>query len=769
MDISTLHITKPMELGDLQLKYELNLRNYVPLNGELRSKHWKFLEQAIRNETENEMARLRLKSPYSFEEDYNEFSTLLNQMKIELNNASCRNALRCQAIDLIHLVLRAKRLPANTECELALQVNMIHVTERLWNKFNYLVSHITEYEKFGENELRPFFENDSFELPSKSSPFSIELNNSVYKNRNIVETESSENNNIQFIPHSGHWIDRKIPLNDNTLSTQCPMNLSVNNEQIKPTCILNHRPASESARFTEPCRNLEESIDQMALIKEMIFCYNRLAVNVRDYCDQFVSQININKTEIDKFNISIEEWKQQILNNTMRLDNEINRRDKLLNLPRQSVSNDDVQITEQPNTRIGENEEKLCSYHNRVDNQQLQSQTKTLSVTNNIADMNQENFLLQRDNVNIADSNSIHRAPTQAFHPNSNALDFLIPNIRNIFGLHDRQTLNLDESITINRRELLNIAPLIVQYQNAGMLPTAEKHEISNANNEHSLISPVKPLQTQLTFANNNIVQNGSENSRTNAQNNINNCDLPTSVKQTNDLFNSVPIANGANNSQNNIQIHCGNKIKIQHMVLNTVNNNSSLNPIFNNKFCHGDENDFSHSNHRKKLPVYKWKCQFSGTLTRHECKRTSLPLKADAFLRKIQRRMKTEEVNEKEMLEKIPFLLVDLAYEWYQKSSSHIENWYDFVKLFRLKYCDHDFECQLICEMHNTTQGIHQSTIEYVSNMISIKQKFIRNWNDKQFMYMILDNMNVDISANIRLYKPTNLENLIYLIQQID
>lgn len=767
MDISTLHITKPMELGDLQLKYELNLRNYVPLNGELRSKHWKFLEQAIRNETENEMARLRLKSPYSFEEDYNEFSTLLNQMKIELNNASCRNILRCQASDLIHLVLRAKRLAANTEYEIALQMNLIHVTERLWNKFKYLMSHLTGYERFGENELHPFFENDSIGHSSKSSQSYMVPSNSINKNQIDVVPAKSENDSIVFRPHNIQLNGEYITSKYHTSSSQ--LNLSHGNDQVEPNHSLNNTPVDSESRVREICRNCEENNDKMTLIKEMIFCYNRLAVNVRDYCDQFVSQININKTEIDKFNISIEEWKQQILNNTMRLDNEMNRRDKLLNLPRQSVSNDDVQITEQHNTRIGENEEKLCSYHNRVDNQQLQSQTKTLSVTNNIADMNQENFLLQRDNVNIADSNSIHRAPTQAFHPNSNALDFLIPNIRNIFGLHDRQTLNLDESITINRRELLNIAPLIVQYQNAGMLPTAEKHEISNANNEHSLISPVKPLQTQLTFANNNIVQNGSENSRTNAQNNINNCDLPTSVKQTNDLINSVPIANGANNSQNNIQIHCGNKIKIQHMVLNTVNNNSSLNPIFNNKFCHGDENDFSHSNHRKKLPVYKWKCQFSGTLTRHECKRTSLPLKADAFLRKIQRRMKTEEVNEKEMLEKIPFLLVDLAYEWYQKSSSHIENWYDFVKLFRLKYCDHDFECQLICEMHNTTQGIHQSTIEYVSNMISIKQKFIRNWNDKQFMYMILDNMNVDISANIRLYKPTNLENLIYLIQQID
>lgn len=544
MDIDTLHIIQPEHLGKLQLNYELEMRNYIPLQGDTSRTRTEFLRRAIRNETDNEMARLRLKSPYTFENDYDEFLALLDDMNIQLQSASCRKDLMMEATNLVHLIWRAKRLQANTAAQIALRVHMMCATDKLWEKFSELVSESTDSDKFDENEMRLFFGNDSIGHSSRSSKSHVESSISNNINSIAVATASSENGNNAFRPHSTHVNGDHIPPSYNTPGARSQLNESRATDQVEPNHTLNSTPVDPESRFRELCQNYEEGNNQMAIIKDMMRCFSELSGNVRDLSGQVAKQVDANKVLNDKLDKSIEELKEQIVNTSTRVNSETTQYNESINALQQNDSNDsDVQIIEPSNTRIGVNNENPNSVRNIVDIQPSKNQIGP------ITNANHENILLQRDNVIHADGSSMQRASLQVSRPTFNPIDFIAPSIQSILGFQNLQMLNLGEQISINRNELLKIVSSVAQTPNARLLPTTEKHTLGN--DEHNSVLPEIPMQSEprrLTFSSTDTVIDSSEASRSNAPNNEKNGDVPTYVNSGNNY--PIPKISKRANSQ---------------------------------------------------------------------------------------------------------------------------------------------------------------------------------------------------------------------------
>lgn len=869
MNTENLNIIQPENLGNRQLRYELELRHYKAATGDTRRTRTEFLRQQIRLETNDRNMREQLSSPYEFETDFDEFKALLEQMKTDLKTAITRDDLIAEASNLVHLYWRAWRLPANLSGEIAIRANVVYQTEKLWDKFLSIIENSAENERYAPNELSEYFRAASnSRFISQANSVNNDNNHSAHsenhsdanpnhnnhdrptENRvpngqqlddvepNSQSRDNVSNQTVNLQPHSTQINGGLVLPNYNTPGISQGANPSVPNENEQNNA-LNSTAVSNDTRVEELFRNYQEGNDQMRLIHDMMKNFKEMSSAVGGLSSELSQMRRDHKEKQDELMKEVVELRDEVRDTSSRMNAiETNR----------SLNDTDSELF--PVATRQQNQPPTTSDQGRSNGVERESIGNLVNPSIPVS-QNQRNIVMRRANVMHSDGSSTQRASLRVSQQNfSNSLPFV-----DIFGLQNPSLSNFNYPITVNRDHL----PPNIVISNPTAMPVANTPAITNQNERQprqlfvgnsnnnsattsqndnssssqsigngqpnpvqtSSVNPANNLPSNLNIAthsqpevNRNQMDNANPSNswngrrdppaiRVNNNNNRNdfgehavNSHSYHNVNQDNsqngqashpNLIRYQPRNYNNQNRDDNNQFYQNNRYRNPPntynrpfraptpLVNNHVNNNAGLNNEFNDNNVIQDPvatynpNRTSRSNKSGGNPMHKWNFKFSGTLTAAEASRTTLALKAEDFLRKVKRMMRSEQVDDEEAFDKIEYLLSDDAERWYKAYAKKFSNWSEFQKEFKEEYCPEDFEFQLMKKINSTVQHENESLNSYINNMLSLINTLNVEWPEKQIIHTLLGNMRSEFSAPIRLHNPTTLNQFSELTRRLD
>lgn len=147
-------------------------------------------------------------------------------------------------------------------------------------------------------------------------------------------------------------------------------------------------------------------------------------------------------------------------------------------------------------------------------------------------------------------------------------------------------------------------------------------------------------------------------------------------------------------------------------------------------------------------LPVFKWNFYFDGitTVSKKNC------LNFEDFLDRVKEYKRCENIPTRIVLAKMPHLLQDDAYTWYQRCKNRIETWADFVYEIQNRFAIGDYEDDLHYSVYTKKQQPGESTLSYIDKMLHMMNRIDTRMAEETKLKNILRG----IKPNVRLFAQT-------------
>lgn len=167
----------------------------------------------------------------------------------------------------------------------------------------------------------------------------------------------------------------------------------------------------------------------------------------------------------------------------------------------------------------------------------------------------------------------------------------------------------------------------------------------------------------------------------------------------------------------------------------------------------------------QKTVPIHEWPIKFAGVYP----SKIENALPWDEFLEKIDRLMISERATQRDVFERIEYLLVGSAKKWFLAYAKEMHSWDDFIRLFKQQYQYGTHDITSIAYLTTRRQEYMESASDYFHSMIAAVRRLPFQLEERQIILYILRGFRYDIGQAIGLQNPQTIEQLKNLVRQAE
>lgn len=193
-----------------------------------------------------------------------------------------------------------------------------------------------------------------------------------------------------------------------------------------------------------------------------------------------------------------------------------------------------------------------------------------------------------------------------------------------------------------------------------------------------------------------------------------------------------------------------------------TNNNHGQPNEIYPLTTLQG--NEYYHKP-QKRVPIHQWPIKFTGISSLKDPK----SMKWNDFLKRIARLMKSELASEREVFDRIEYLLSGPALKWYHAYLHKMGSWDDFIFHFKRQYQQEDHDERTLMLISEKQQAPGETPFEYLHEMLSLFDDYPFGLDERRRVFHIMRGFREDVRRAISLHQPKTVEAIERLVHSME